>query len=171
MRPFPVNHSEYEHDVSSIPARASTAAVNEADDKEKKRAATGAGDKNPGATKKSRADGEGEQIPAALPRPRKPSLTLSMIDDSNYQRIMNEAIQKIIGLESTASAEKEMGASILHKLKGDYHLLGTNGEPVDDGTALQSEYLAKTSLILLNIYFTSNFLSLFTSSRNMPMSP
>ena len=140
MRPEPVNYSEYfanEDDVSS------TAAVNEADDifyEEKKRSAVE--DKNPGVTKKSKADGEGqgEQIPAALPRPRLPNLILSMRDEPNYRQIMNEAIQKIVGKEFSAVAEKELGTSILQKLQGDYHLLDTNGQPADDGVALHSKH-------------------------------
>ena len=148
MRPFPVNHNEYGHNESSIPARESTAAVNEADDifyEEKKRAATE--DENPGATKKSRADGEGEHIP----RPRLPNLVLSMKNDVNYSEIMNEAIKAIVGKEFSTEAEKEMGASILHKLKRNYHLLDANGEPVDDNTALHSKYIAKTSHIFMQL--------------------
>ncbi len=152
MRPFPVNHNEYGHNESSIPARESTAAVNEADDifyEEKKRAATE--DENPGATKKSRADGEGEHNPAAPPRPRLPNLVLSMRNDTNYHRIMNEAITTIVGKEFSTEAEKDMGASILHKLKRNYHLLDANGEPVDDNTALHSKYIAKTSHIFMQL--------------------
>ncbi|KAK1745930.1 hypothetical protein QTG54_003854 [Skeletonema marinoi] len=134
MRPEPVSYTKYfedeDDDVSS------TAAVNEADDdanEEKKRSATE--DDNPGATKKSKADGEGEQIPAALPG--LPDLVLSMKQDGNYLRIMNEAFKTMDGSEYNATVEKEMAREILQKLQRDYHLLDTNGDSADDNVALQ----------------------------------
>jgi len=139
MRPEPVSYTKYFEDEDEDDDVSSTAAVNEADDdanEEKKRSATE--DDNPGATKKSKADGEGEQIPAALPG--LPDLVLSMKQDGNYLRIMNEAFKTMDGSEYNATVEKEMAREILQKLQRDYHLLDTNGDSADDNVALQSKY-------------------------------
>lgn len=152
MRPEPVSYTKYfedeDDDVSS------TAAVNEADDdanEEKKRSATE--DDNPGASKRSRADGEGEQIPAAAALPGLPDLVLSMKQDGNYLRIMNEAFKKMDGSEYNATVEKEMAREILQKLRRDYHLLDTNGDSADDGVALQSKYPVVRLNILVCILY------------------
>mmetsp|Transcript_8423 Transcript_8423/g.13903 ORF Transcript_8423/g.13903 Transcript_8423/m.13903 type:complete len:646 (+) Transcript_8423:137-2074(+) len=133
MRPEPINYNEFsdEDDVST------TAAVNGADcdfNEAKKRAA--AEDKNPGATKKSKADGEDEQIPAAALPPPRVNLILNMKEDARFRKIMNEAIENMIGVEYNAVVEKEVGTSIMEKLKRKYHLLDTNGAPADDVIAL-----------------------------------
>lgn len=137
MRPEPINYNEFsdEDDVST------TAAVNGADcdfNEAKRRAA--AEDKNPGATKKSKADGEDEQIPAAALPPPRVNLILNMKEDARFRKIMNEAIENMIGVEYNAVVEKEVGTSIMEKLKRKYHLLDTNGAPADDVIALHSKY-------------------------------
>ena len=162
MRPEPVSYTKYfededEDDDVDDSDVSSTAAVNEADDdanEEKKRSA--AKDDNPGATKKSRADGEDEQSPAA-PLPGLPDLVLSMKQDGNYLRIINEAFKKMDGSEYNATVEKEMAREILQHLQRDYHLLDTNGDSADDGVALKSKH----PVVCFNILYASFTSNLF----------
>ena len=145
MRPEPISYNEYfftdedkvssnEDDVLSI------SAVNGAEgdfDVEKKRAADE--DKNPGATKKSKPDGEDEQIPAAALPPPRANLILNMKEEPSFRQIMTEAIEKMKGVEYNSVDEKEVGKTIMDKLKLKYRLLDTDGSPANDEVALHSK--------------------------------
>ena len=111
-------------------------------------------DENPGAAKKSKVDGEDEQIPAASLPPPRLNLILNMKEDANFRRTIDGAIEemKMNRVEYNAVVEKEMGISIMKKLKKEYHLLGTNGDLADDVVALKSKYpLVRFYIFLIGI--------------------
>lgn len=84
-----------------------------------------------------------------------PDMFLSMKDDVNYKRIMNEEFKKIGGVEFDLSAEKKMGRDILQKLMRDYRLCSPDGTSLEDYVAL----LSKIRLFA------------FGSNQNVPMLP
>jgi hypothetical protein len=97
-------------------------------------------DVNQGAAKKSKVDGEDEQISAASLTPPRLNLILNMYEDANFRRIMNAEMKKMKWAEYNAAVEKEVGASIMKKLRREYRIIDANGASVDDAVALQSEF-------------------------------